>query len=226
MHRTSRPIVVTTALGLILGLPATACAPAKTSATPLLTGVLFQDDFSNPNTGWDKHSGSDVTTNYDNGQYLIAVQQPSVDVWAEPGLDLTDAAVRVQAQYSAGPTNNEYGVMCRYQRGGDGKSSFYFFFISTDGYYALGKVSKDVRKILDPAQGSPQPTSAIKPQIDAVNELSATCQGNHLALAVNGTQVGQFTDDELKHGDIGLVAGTYDEGGVKIRFDNLVARRP
>lgn len=202
------------------------CAPARPSSTPLPAGVLFQDDFANPDSGWDKHTSADVTTNYDNGRYLIAVGQPSVDVWAQPGLDLTDVTVQVQSQYDAGPANNEYGLMCRYQRGGDGKSSFYFFFISTDGYYALGKVSKDVRKILGPAEGSPQPTRAIKQQTDAVNELTATCQGNHLSLAVNGTQVGEFTDDELKRGDIGLVAGTYDEGGVKIHFGNLVARRP
>ncbi len=219
----SRVLVSTLFIALIA---AAGCGPAKSSATPPPAGVLFQDDFSKNTTGWDQHTGADVTTNYDNGQYLIAVSQPSVDVWAQPGLDLSDVAVQVQAQYSAGPINNEYGLMCRYQRGGDGKSSFYFFYISTDGYYALGKVSKDVRTILSPAQGSPQPTTAIKPETSAVNMLSATCQGDHLALTVNGTPVGDFTDAELNHGDIGLVAGTYDEGGVAIHFDNLVARRP
>lgn len=219
----SRLLLSTIVSGLIL---VASCAPAQPSGTPAPAGVLFQDDFSNPTTGWDSHTGADVTTDYDHGQYLIAVEQPSVDVWAQPGLDLTDVALQVQAQYSAGPANNEYGVMCRYQRSGDGKSSFYFFFISTDGYYALGIVASDVRKILSPSEGSPQPTTAIKPQADATNELSATCQGSHLALTVNGTKVGEFTDDTLKHGDIGLVAGTYDEGGVKIHFDNLVARKP
>jgi len=212
---------------ILFGLIAAAgCGPAKSSSTPPPAGVIFQDDFSKNSTGWDQHTGAEVTTNYDHGQYLIVVGQPSVDVWAQPGLDLNDVAVDVQAQYSAGPVNNEYGLMCRYQRGGDGKSSFYFFFISTDGYYALGKVSKDVRTILSPSQGSPQPTTAIKSQTDGINELNATCQGNHLALAVNGTPVGDFTDGEIKHGDIGLVAGTYDEGGVAIHFDNLVARKP
>jgi len=215
---------------LLVGLMAASCAPASRPApsggAAPAAGVLFQDDFSNTNSGWDKHTGTDATTNYDGGRYLIAVQQPSVDAWAEPGLDLTDVSLEVQAQYSAGPVNNEYGVMCRYQQGGDGKNSFYFFVVSTDGYYALGKVSKDVRKILSPAAGSPQPTTAIKPQADAVNDLSATCQGSHLAFSVNGTPVGDFTDDELKQGDIGLIAGTYDEGGVQIHFDNLVARKP
>ncbi len=213
-------------LGGIGLLAAAACGPARTTATPPPAGVLFQDDFSNASSGWDKNTSTDVTTNYDNGQYLISVGQPAVDVWAQPGLDLTDVAVQVQGQYHAGPVNNEYGVMCRYQRGGDGKSSFYFFIISTDGYYALGKVSKDVRKILSPAQGSPQPSPVIKTQPSDINEISASCSGTHFALTVNGTAVGDFTDDEIKHGDIGLMAGTYDEGGVQIHFDNLVARQP
>jgi hypothetical protein len=219
----ARVLASTLFIGLIV---AAGCGPAKSSSTPPPAGVLFQDDFSKNTTGWDQHTGADVTTNYDNGQYLIAVSQPSVDVWAQPGLDLSDVTVQVQAQYSTGPVNNEYGLMCRYQRGGDGKSSFYFFYISSDGYYALGKVSKDVRTILSPAQGSPQPTTAIKPEANAINALGATCQGDHFVLAVNGTAVGDFTDAELKHGDIGLVAGTYDEGGVAIHFDNLVARQP
>jgi hypothetical protein len=207
------------ALTLVCG-----CGPARTAASPPAPGVFWQDDFSNPNSGWDRHTGADVTTDYDNGRYLIAIGQPGVDVWAKPGLDLTDLALQVEAQATAGPANNEYGVMCRYQRSGDGKNSFYFFFISTDGYYALGKVSKDMRKILSPAAGSFQPSSAIKPA--AANVLAATCQGNRLSLSVNGTPVGQFTDGELTHGDIGLMAGTFDTGGVQVHFDHLIARAP
>ena len=201
-----------------------ACGPARATTTPPGPGIFLQDDFSNPMSGWDRHTSADVTTDYDNGRYLIAIGQPGVDVWAKPGLDLTDVAVQVEAQATAGPTNNEYGVMCRYQRSGDGKNSFYFFFISSDGYYALGKVSNDTRKILSPAGGSFQPSSAIKPA--AVNLLAATCQGDRLSLSVNGTPVGSFTDGELTHGDIGLIAGTFDAGGVQIHFDNLIARQP
>jgi len=222
----ARPLAVLCLAGVL----AAGCAAASPAAAPAsataTASILFQDDFSNPNSGWNKETGADETTNYDHGQYLIAVQQPSVDVWAEPGLDLTDVALQVQTQLAGGPVDNEFGVMCRYQRGGDGKNSFYFFLISSDGYYALGKVSKDVRTILSPAQGSPQPSKAIQPQTEAINQLDATCQGSHMALSVNGTAVGDFNDGELTRGDIGLIAGTYDEGGVMIHFDNLVARRP
>jgi hypothetical protein len=39
---------------------------------------------------------------------------------------------------------------------------------------------------------------------------------------VNGQQVLSATDSSLTSGDIGLIAGTYDEGNVDVLFDNLV----
>ena len=213
---------------LAAGLLATAaaCSPPGTPAPPSTPGVIFYDDFSKSTSGWDQHTGSDSTTDYDNGRYLIAVEEPGVDVWGRPGLDLTDMELEVDAQYDAGPTNNEYGVFCRYDRGCDGRNSFYFFLISSDGYYALGKVIKDVRTILNPAAGSFQPAPAVKVEPGAVNHLAATCQGDKFSLAVNGTPVGDFSDADLTHGDVGLVAGTFDEGGVRIYFDNVVVRKP
>jgi hypothetical protein len=116
-------------------------------------------------------------------------------------------------------------VLCRYSRSGD-RHSFYFFFISSDGFYALGKVVKNERTILNPATGDFQPSDAIRQGQSDLNQLTATCQGDHMALAVNGVAVGAFEDGELTHGDIGLIIGTYDEGGVKIAFDNLVVTKP
>lgn len=209
---------------LSLALGAACAASPGSQPTPVEPGVLFRDDFSQPTSGWDAYTGVDVITNYAEGRYLIAVEQVGVDVWARPGLNFTDLILETDTQYAAGPVNNEYGVMCRYERGSDGRASFYFFFISSDGYYALGKVVKNARTILSPAEGSFQPSDAIRLAPDAINRLRATCAGNQFSLAVNDTPVGEFTDDELTRGDVGLIAGTFDEGGVRIQFDNLVVR--
>jgi hypothetical protein len=202
-----------------------ACTPSRhpTYSDP---AILLQDDFSQPTSGWDAYSDSEKTANYDNGQYLIAVEQTGVDVWGLPGLDLTDLRLEVDTQYAAGPVDNEFGVMCRYTRDGD-KHSFYFFFISSDGYYAMGKVIKNQRTVLNPASGDYRPSDAIQQDQSAINHLSATCAGKKMSFAVNDTPVGEFEDADLTHGDIGLIAGTLlNEGGVKIHFDNLVVRKP
>jgi len=201
-----------------------ACSPAVGRPTSSEPGVLFQDDFTNSDSGWDVHTGADLTTEYVDGRYLIAVEEPGVDVWARPGLAFADLVLEANTQYGAGPVNNEYGLICRYERHGDGSNSFYFFLVSSDGFYALGKVVRDVRTILSPPEGSFQPTDALLLEADAVNTLSADCSGNQFSLTVNGVTVGEFTDSELSRGDVGLIAGTFDEGGVRIYFDDVVVR--
>jgi hypothetical protein len=201
------------------------CSGTGTS-TPSAPGVIFQDDFSNTTSGWDRHTGADLTTDYVDGRYVVEVVDPGVDVWARPGLNLADVEFEAETQYIAGPDNNEFGLICRYERAGDGRNSFYFFFVSSDGYYALGKVVRDARTILSPGEGSFQPTDAVQLGADAVNVLTATCSGTHFALAVNATLVGEFDDTELARGDVGVIAGTFDEGGVHIAFDNVIVRSP
>jgi hypothetical protein len=210
----------------VLAAALAACAQAGGRSTPSEPGVLFIDDFTDPASGWDRHSGADLTTDYVDGRYLIAVEEPGVNVWARPGLNLTNVVVEAQTQYGAGPENNEYGLLCRYERHGDGRNSFYFFFVSSDGYYALGKVVRDVRTILSPPEGSFQPTEALRLEPDAANTLTAVCSGSSFSLAVNGAVVGEFTDTALARGDIGLIAGSYDEGGVRIYFDDVSVRTP
>ncbi len=211
---------------LALGLSLGACAPRLSTPVPGDSGVYLADDFSKPTSGWDVHTGPDLTTDYDNGRYLIAVEEPGVDVWAVPGLVLSDVRIEVDTQHTGGPVDNEFGVICRYARSGDSRDSFYFFLISSDGYYAMGKVVKGERTILAPPERSFQPSASIRLEPDAINRLSATCQGNRFAFAVNGSALGEFTDDELPRGDVGLIAGTYDEGGVRIHFDNALIRAP
>lgn len=218
-----RPVV---GIGVCLGLALAASCGQARLPTPSEPGILFRDDFSSAASGWDSHTGAEVTTDYVDGRYLIAVEEPGVDVWARPGLMLAGVAFQAETQYAAGPINNEYGLLCRYERGGDGRHSFYFFFVSSDGYFAMGKVIDDVRTILSPAEGSFQPSDAIRLEPEATNTLTATCAGSRMALAINGTPVGEFSDDELTRGDIGLIAGTFDEGGVHIHFDNVIVRSP
>lgn len=185
--------------------------------------LLLLDDFSNVASGWDSYSDLEKTLNYENGQYIIALDVPDQIVWATPQLDFTDVKFDVETAYLAGPINNEFGVMCRYTQQGDAHS-FYFFVISSDGYYALGKVIQNKRTILDPADYAP--SAAIKLGETESNHLTATCQGSQMSLAINGIPAGAFTDTELTHGDVGLLAGTFDEVGVKIHFDNVEVRRP
>lgn len=212
-----RALVVLCALG-------TGLAACSAPIPPSSGGLILQDDFSDPHSGWDRRAGGDVSTDYADGRYLIAVQPPNLDAWGLAGLDLNDMHIEAEAVQAAGPADNAFGLLCRYSRSGD-RSNFYFFEISSDGYYAVGKVVRDRRTFLNPA-GDFEPLAAIRTQPGAVNRLAADCQGDGLTFSVNGQPAGRFRDSELTHGDVGLVAGTFNQGGVHIAFDNVSVRQP
>lgn len=207
-----------------MALVLVACTPTPTQPRPNADGIIIQDDFSNKNSGWDKHTSSDITTNYDNGQYLIAVETPNLDAWGLAGLDVNDAEIAVEVRYAAGPLDNSFGVLCRYTRSGN-ESNFYFIQISSDGYMRYGKVVKNRPQYLN-AAGDFEPLAAIVQGESGLNQIQVMCQAQRISFSVNGQSVGEFEDAELTHGDVGLLAGTLNTGGVKIHFDNVIVKQP
>jgi hypothetical protein len=181
--------------------------------------LLFQDDFSKPDSGWDSLQNEDGVTDYQNGQYRILVNTTNTDIWANPGLNFTNTTIEVDATKAGGDDNNDLGVICRYKDG----ENFYFFVISSDGYYGIGKV-KDGQQVLVGMESMP-PTDAVK-QGNATNHIQADCDGSTLRLVVNGELLAETTDTDFTSGDAGLLAGSFENPGTDILFDNFVVREP
>lgn len=213
-------------LFLILFLYTTACSmlpggegdPQPTSP-PLPTNVLFQDDFSDPSSGWDRVSVEDGITDYADGVYRIFVNTINMDVWANPKLNFSDARIEVDATKVGGSDNNDFGVLCRYVDA----DNFYFFIISSDGYYGIGKLLDGEQKLIGV---DAMPPSEVIRQGEATNHLRADCIGSKLSLYVNGEFLAQYEDSDLSAGDVGLIAGTIDAPGTDIHFDNLKVLKP
>ena len=203
---------------VVLVLAALACG-SSTPSESLPEGVLFQDDFSDTSSGWDRVNVGDGITDYADGVYRIWVNTTSTDVWANPGLDFTDTVVEVEATKVGGPDDNDFGVICRYQD----ESNFYFFIISSDGYYGLGKVVDGEQMLID--EEELMPSDAIQLG-NVTNTIQADCVGSTLTLYANGTQLTSVEDGTFTSGDVGLLAGTFDESGTDIHFDNFVVRQP
>ncbi len=196
----------------------TGIAPSSEAGGPP-PGILFQDDFADPSSGWDQVNNPEGITNYENGYYRILVNTTDTDVWANPGLHFTDVIIEVEATKAGGPDDNDFGVICRYKD----IDNFYMFIISSDGYYGVGKVKNGELTLVGTDQL--QPHKVIR-QGAATNQIRADCIGSHLVLQVNGTTLADVVDGEFTSGDVGLVAGTYSESGTDIHFDNFIVRRP
>jgi hypothetical protein len=209
----------------LLFLVSLACDTSGSTSkkTPGASGsrkVLFQDNFANTDSGWNRvRDASGNITDYENGGYRILNNQPISHVWANPGLKFSDVRVEVDASKTVGPDDNYFGVICRYKDG----SNFYILAISSDGYYGIVKVMNGSLSLLGADQMEP---SEVIQQGNVTNHLSAECKGDTLSLSVNGTLLASTKDGDFTSGDVGLEVSTRQSGNVDILFTNFSATKP
>jgi hypothetical protein len=204
----------------IILIPALACSTTSIAESLVPSGgVLYQDFFSNPQSGWGELNNAAGTAGYIDDAYHIVVNQAHVNLWTHPGKDFSNVKVEVSSMPVAGPQANRMGLICRLQ---DDKN-FYFFVISADGYYGIGKMKAGQTGLLTGSQMQPHNSILVGSQI---NRMRATCIGNVLTLFVNDTLVTSVTDADFTTGDVGILAGSFDEPGEDVYFDNFVVYKP
>jgi hypothetical protein len=202
---------------LACGLPATGGSTTQEQTLPS-GSVLFQDDFSNRDSGFDHFMTAEGIMDYDSGGYRILVNALQTNFWATPRKDLKDVHMEVDVGKLGGPDENRVGLLCRLYN-----NNYYFFLITSDGFYGVGLYFNGQAILL--GQNELQASTAIKTGM-AVNHLRADCAGNTLAFYVNGNPVAAIQDGTLQSGDVGLLAGTFNQPGVDIIFDNFAVVKP
>ncbi len=216
IRRMRRPLIILLASMLLVGcsLPAVIAPTSR----PQSGTILFKDDFSSPVSGWDHTKYAEGIMDYDGGGYRMLVNAPDLNFWSSPHKDFTDVRVEVDAGKLGGPDENRIGLVCR-----SNGTDYYFLIISSDGYYGLGLFKGGAATLLD--QEEMVLSTAIRRGM-AINHLRLDCSGDTLAGFVNGFELGQVHDATLKHGDVGLLAGTFKQPGTDIIFDNFVVFAP
>lgn len=181
--------------------------------------ILFQDDFSDPSSGWNRVTTTKGQTDYADGVYRIFVNESNLDIWSMPRRNFTAVRIEVDALKVGGERDNRFGILCR----AASVDSFYTFIVSSDGYYGIGKIKGQDYHLI--GMDALQPSKAIRLGT-ALNHLRADCVGDQLTLYVNGEKLAEVQDSEFKSGDVGLIAGTYQSAGTDIRFDNFIVYQP
>jgi hypothetical protein len=207
---------------LIIVLPACAFPPSS-SSTPQdqnasSGSILFEDDFSRPITGWNRLQADGGVMDYDGGGYRFLVNELNTNFWSTPDRNFADVRLEVDSGKLAGPDENRIGLICRFA--GD---DYYFFLITSDGFYGIGIFVDGKAMLL--GQSEMQASVNIRTGM-AINHLRADCAGDTLTLYINGFETASVRDTTLKSGDIGLLAGTFNQPGVDVIFDNFVVMKP
>jgi hypothetical protein len=180
--------------------------------------TLFYDDFTSPTTGWDRFTSAEGTMDYDGSGYRFLVNALQANFWSTPGKSFRDVRMEVDVAKLSGPDENRIGLLCRFV-----ENNYYFFMVSSDGYYTIGKYVGG--NAIQLGQSEMQFDPSINTGL-AVNHLRADCDGNSLTFYVNGNLVAQAQDADFVEGDIGLLAGTFAQPGVDVIFDNFVVLQP
>ena len=205
---------------LLLGTLACESTPDAAESEVAADGVLFQDDFSNPNSGWDVYADEVAANEYYENEFRISINELGYYSWTNLQQDYGDVQIEVDAHKGSGGEDNYFGVLCRYQPDG----SFYALVISSDGFYGI------LKKI---GSGDPLPigsdqmleSSTINTGGES-NTIQAECMGNKLKLTVNGQELAEVEDEEFTSGDVGLIVATISSENTVIMFDDFSLRTP
>lgn len=199
---------------------ATAACELPFSASTQEENVLFQDDFSDVDSGWDRSNFDSGLTDYERSGYRILVKETNYSAWANPSRNFSDVSVEVEARKIGGDDDNEFGIICRHTN----VDNYYVATISSDGFYGF-LVRRDGESLDLLNMENMLPSDSINLG-NASNLIRLDCVGSTLTLYVNGEFVGETVDSSIGAGDVGLYAGTFSIPGTDILFDNFVVREP
>lgn len=181
--------------------------------------VIFEDDFSSPDTGWEIGDYPGGSVGYKSGTYFVTSEGDGSTMWGVAGRSFNDVVVNVDATQISAPANdnNDYGVVCRLQENADG----YYLLISGDGLFSILISADDgFSPLVDWTE------SDVINQGNRTNSITAVCDGSTLSLYANGELLASTTDSTFRSGDIALTATSYESEMTEVQFDNLVVTEP
>lgn len=181
--------------------------------------VLFEDDFTDPSSGWEVINNAYELKGYSSGGYMISVNQTDSRAVSTTNLNYLNVVISVETQKITGARDTQFGLVCRFQD----KFNFYAFTVSADGYAGIVRVVDGVAELL----GSDQflRVEGIKMD-DGINALVAKCENDTLQLVVNGETVIFANDDTINNGDAGLFVETFETADAAVVFNDFVIIKP
>jgi len=187
--------------------------PSTVSPVPSSIPV-YEDDFSNPNSGWPRDSTEEYECDYEDGEYYILVKESdwAAWVWNRDLGQLSDFTLEIDAKVTIGSLRSGYGVVFRFKD----TDNFYRFIVTGDGFYNLGKSTEGKWKNL----GEQWTKSYLITMGYRINHLKVVCKGSQIEVYVNGHHLTTVTDDSFTEGYVGMIVDAPIRNS-RVVFDNI-----
>jgi SH3 domain-containing protein len=185
-------------------------------------GVLYQDDFTNPASGWpvDKKFDNYFLGYHEPEYYHVEISSPNykTTVFAPNKKIFDDFSMEVKvftvSKKTAATGDFAYGPAFR--RSGD---NYYTFTISPrTKKWTFLKSSPSALKVL--AEG----TEASINNLDTADVLRVDAQGSKFFLHINDQLIGQVTDSDYASGEVGFFVQTFDATNVHVHYDSIAVK--
>jgi pSer/pThr/pTyr-binding forkhead associated (FHA) protein len=174
--------------------------------------LVYEDDFSDPSSGWDDAFDRYTTKQYGNNKYYIDITTSNLVAWGLANRSVSDFRLEVDAAQEMGPNNNGYGILFRFQD----RDNFYRFDISGDGFFLLSKFHAGEWVTLVPWTAS----SAINVGQTA-NRIIVEAVGSQIRVYANDGLLAELEDDTFAEGNFGFFASTFSEPNLTVSFDDI-----
>jgi len=177
------------------------------------SGETYEDDFSNPASGFGRLSTKLYEADYMDGEYHILVKafRQAAWAWNRDAGRFGDFTLEIDARLVSRPSESAYGLVFRVQD----DNNFYRFLVSENGYYLVDALLNGRWNTL-----RSWTKSAFINEGNSTNHLKVVCQGSQIQLYVNEQHLTTLTDDSFAEGYVGMIAYT-PEGNSRVAFDDI-----
>jgi serine/threonine-protein kinase len=203
----------------------TRTAAATATEEAITSPYLYEDDFSDPASGWEISTDPAANLGYAEGEYAFNVFETGWFIWSNPQkASYSNIKIEVQAKDAARTPDILFGVICNFQD----NQHFYYLGIDTNGNYAIGK--NDGENDIFLSGGGQIAASDKIARGSGWYRIEADCTGEGLlTLYVDGLLIDSVSDTSYADGNIGMFVDVFapPDGDLhqpksfEVRFDDI-----
>ena len=198
------------------------------SKTTLGYEVIFEDDFSDPNSGWNVFSESNGSGNYVNEAYEFKFYEAR-DSWTwqnKADLSVPNSHIKYNLRNPQQSPFFTFGISCKFYELESGGGEIRIA-VRTNGYYQIfRRVGNEWNNLLETNENSDENGWPYSKDIEVgatEYRFGAVCSNEEISLYINDTLIAQTFDESSVQGHVKLIGGYFGhEEETELYIDNFI----